>query len=159
MNEPARPLSVTNTLDPVRLAAWRALLSAHAAVVRKIERDLAANWLIPLTWYDVLFTLSGARNHKLRLSELAEQVFLSRSGLTRLVNRLEAAGLLRREACATDRRGAYAVLTSEGHEALRKTWPTYARGIASHFAHHVTEEEARTIRSVLERVDAQARSS
>ena len=138
--------------DESRLAAWRALLNAHAAAVAAIERDLTASGHVPLTWYDVLVALSEAPGERLRLHALAERVVLSRSGLTRLVDRLEAAGLLRREACPTDRRGAFAVLTPEGATTLRQTWPTYARGIAAHFGDFLTLEEAETIETVLGRV-------
>ncbi|MGI8976539.1 MAG: MarR family winged helix-turn-helix transcriptional regulator [Thermomicrobiales bacterium] len=159
MSELKHPSATRKTLDPARLAAWRAMLTAHAAAVGHIERDLSAQGLIPLTWYDVLFALSETPDQKVRLSELAERVLLSRSGLTRLVTRLETAGLLCREACPTDGRGAYAVLTPEGAEMLRMTWPAYARGIANHFAHHVTADEAHIIHSALERVIAQAKDS
>src|SRR5918997_3145626 len=101
-------------LDERHLAAWRTFITAHAAVIDAIERDLRAAGVISLTWYDVLIELAEAPNRRLRLHELARAVVLSRSGLTRLVDRIEAAGLLHREACAEDRRGAYAVLTAEG---------------------------------------------
>ena len=144
-------------LDEPRLAAWRAFLNAHAVVVDLIERDLAAADLIPLTWYDVLVALWEAPGHRLRLHELARAVVLSRSGLTRLVDRLEAAGLLRREPCADDRRGAFAVLTPEGRAAQLRSWPVYSRAIAEHFARHLADEEARTLTEALERVFAAAR--
>ena len=137
--------------DERRLAAWRALLNAHAAAVGAIERRLADGRHIPLTWYDVLVALSEAPGHRLRLSELARAVVLSRSGLSRLVDRLEQAGLLRREACPEDRRGAFAVLTAEGEATLRRTWPAYARGIARHFARFVDEDEARVLAAALGR--------
>lgn len=142
--------------DQVRLAAWRAFLNAHAATIAAIERELAAANLVPLTWYDVLVALSEAPGHRRRLHELARAVVLSRSGLTRLVDRLEAAGLLRREPCPDDRRGAYAVLTPEGEATLRRTWPTYGRGIAEHFARHLSDDDARVLTAALERVHAAA---
>jgi DNA-binding MarR family transcriptional regulator len=107
---------------------------------------------LPLTWYDVLVALVGAPEHRLRLRELAHEVLLSRSGLTRLVDRLEAAGLLRREPDPTDRRGAFAVLTEAGYEALRRTWPLYARGIQDHFARHLEADEAAILARALQRV-------
>lgn len=140
--------------DATRLAAWRALLNAHAAAVGAIERELAAADLVPLTWYDVLVALWEAPAHRLRLHELADRVVLSRSGLTRLVDRLETAGLLRREPCPDDRRGAYAVLTPAGKLTLHRTWPAYARGIAAHFARHLSDDEARVIAGALGRVRA-----
>jgi DNA-binding MarR family transcriptional regulator len=139
--------------NPAGLLAWRALLRAQAAAVGRIERDLAASeGNLPLTWYDVLLALVGEPERRLRLHELARAVVLSRSGLTRLVDRLEAAGLLRREPDPTDRRGAFAVLTEAGYEAVRRTWPAYARGIQEHFARHLQAGEADVLARVLERV-------
>jgi DNA-binding MarR family transcriptional regulator len=140
--------------DETRLAAWRALLNAHAAAVGAIERNLAADGNIPLIWYDVLVALAEAPDERLRLHELADRVVLSRSGLTRLVDRLEQAGLLCRAACPSDRRGAFAVLTDEGRSALRRTWPAYARGIEAHFARHLSRDEAAALAAALDRVAA-----
>jgi DNA-binding MarR family transcriptional regulator len=139
--------------SPDGLVAWRALLRAHAAAVGSIERDLAVSEPdLPLTWYDVLVALVDAPARRLRLRELARDVLLSRSGLTRLVDRLEAAGLLRREPDPTDRRGAFAVLTDEGYTAVRRTWPRYARAIQQHFARHLEPGEAAILARALERV-------
>lgn len=139
--------------SPDGFLAWRAFLRAHAAAVGRIERALAASEPeLPLTWYDVLAALVGAPGRRLRLRELAHEVLLSRSGLTRLVDRLEAAGLLRREPDPTDRRGAFAVLTDDGYEALRRTWPLYARGIQEQFARHLEGDEARILARALQRV-------
>jgi DNA-binding MarR family transcriptional regulator len=145
-------------VDEGRLAAWRAFLTAHAVVIDAIDREMVAAGVVPLTWYDVLVELAEAPEHRLRLHELADRVVLSRSGLTRLVDRLEAAGLVRRESAADDRRGAYAVLTEEGAAAHRRAWPVYARGIAAHFARHLNEDEAATINRALERVLAAERN-
>jgi DNA-binding MarR family transcriptional regulator len=139
--------------DEQRLVAWRALLTTQARAVEAIERDLAAADLVPLTWYDVLVALWEAPDHRLRLHELAREVVLSRSGLTRLVDRLEAAGLLRRESCADDRRGAFAVLTPEGRAAQLKAWPIYARGISAHFGRHLSDTEATILATALGRVN------
>ena len=147
--------------SPDGFLAWRAFLRAHAAAVGRIERDLAASEPeLPLTWYDVLVALVGAPGRRLRLRELANEVLLSRSGLTRLVDRLEAAGLLRREPDPTDRRGAFAVLTEPGYEALRRSWPLYARGIQEQFARHLDDDEAAILARALQRVaDAPERIS
>jgi DNA-binding MarR family transcriptional regulator len=140
--------------DETRLAAWRALLNAHAAAVGEIERDLAAAGCIPLLWYNVLVALSEAPGERLRMHELAERVVLSRSGLTRLVDRLEGAGLLCRAACPGDRRGAFAVLTEEGRSELRRTWPVYAQGIEAHFARHLSADAATAVANALAPVAA-----
>ena len=87
------------------------------------------------------------------MHELAQRVVLSRSGLTRLVDRLEAEGFLTRDRCKTDRRGAYAVITEQGIAALRRAWPIYAKGISQYFAQWLTLEEAQVLGSALERIE------
>lgn len=140
--------------DTLRLAAYRAFITAHAEVVARAERDLMAAGVIPLNWYDVLIEIYESPNRRLRLYELARAVVLSRSTLTRTVDRLEEAGLLKREPDPSDRRGAFAVLTEEGLEAMRQAWPIYANSIVEGFADHLTEDEARTLAAVFERIIA-----
>jgi len=147
---------MSEKLSAVHLAAWRHFITAHAQLIEQIDKELDAAGCVSLQWYDVLIELAEAPELRLRMSELAQKVVLSRSGLTRLVDRLEAEGLLRREACPTDRRGAFAVLTADGLAALRRAWPIYARGIAEHFARHLDDAEARTLTEALERVRAAA---
>jgi DNA-binding MarR family transcriptional regulator len=141
-------------LDDAHLAAWRAFLNAHAAAVSRIERDLAqaGGDLAPLSWYDVLIELLEAPGRRLRQRDLAHKVVLTRSGISRLVDRLEGAGLVSREANPDDRRGDQVVLTDAGRAAVRRTWPAYRRGIAEHFARWVTPDEAAVVTAALERV-------
>jgi DNA-binding MarR family transcriptional regulator len=139
-------------LEPSHLVAWRSFLMAHAALVNQIERALLEAGVVPLSWYDVLFALYEAPERRLRMSELASAIVLSRSGLTRLVDRLEAEGLLARERLASDRRGAFAVLTEKGVEAMRRAWPVYARGIQEHFARFLNDEEARIVTKIFRRM-------
>jgi DNA-binding MarR family transcriptional regulator len=148
---------MADVLTSEQLRVWRALITAQAAVIRRIERDLAAAGAIPLTWYDVLIELYEAPERRMRLYHLADAVVLSRSGLTRLVDRLERAGLLTRELATTDRRGAYAVLTEAGVAAMRQAWPIYARGIRDAFARHLTDAEVGTMAPALERIVTAAR--
>ena len=145
--------------DPIRLAAYRTFITANAEVITRIERDLTAAAVIPLGWYDVLIELYEAPDRRLRLHELARAVVLSRSTLTRTVDRLEQAGLLRREPDPTDRRGAFAVLTDEGLEAMRDAWPFYAQGIVDYFTRHLSDEEARILTAVCKRIRDAARES
>ena len=107
-------------MDEAELATWRAFLNAHAAVIQRIEQDLKAHGLPPLSWYDVLWPLYRAKGRRLRMNKLAEEVVLSRTGLVRLVDRVEAAGLLRREPVPEDGRGSYAVITNDGAVTLRR---------------------------------------
>lgn len=139
-------------LDELRLAAWRNFLTAHANLIDTIDRELKAADRLPLNWYDVLIELFEAPEKRLRLHELAQKVVLSRSGITRLVDRLEAAGLLQREVARGDRRGAFATLTDRGKDAIKKSWLPYSKGIAKHFGAHVSEEEAQIIRDVFARM-------
>ena len=139
-------------LSDQHLAAWRVFLKAHATIIDRIDHDLVAARLPPLSTYDVLIELYEAPEQRLRMHELAERVVLSRSGLTRLVDRLEAEGLLLRDRSGTDRRGAYAVITEQGIATLRQTWPTYARGIAEYFAQWLTLEEAQLLESAFGRM-------
>jgi DNA-binding MarR family transcriptional regulator len=151
---------VSDAIDEFHLAAWRAFINAHASVIDRIEDELAREGQMPLTWYDVLVALAEAEGGRLRMNDLARKVVvLSRSGVTRLADRLEAEGLLRRERTATDRRGAYAVITPKGQEALDRARPVYARGIAGHFASRLSDEEVRTLTAALERIDAAARGT
>ncbi len=138
--------------DPERLAAWRLLLETHAAVVDRLGAELEAECGLPLAWYDVLLQLSGAPQGRLRMRDLADAVLLSRSGLTRLVDRMVAAGLVCREAHPSDGRGANAVLTPAGRAALRRAAPVHLRGIEAHFARHLTDAEAGVLRTALDRV-------
>ncbi|HEX2701312.1 MAG TPA: MarR family transcriptional regulator [Acidimicrobiales bacterium] len=138
--------------DERQLAAWRAFLRAHATVVDRLDRELQDEQGLPLTWYEVLLRLNGATDQRLRLSELAAQLVLSRSGLTRLVDRLVAAGLVERAVCPTDRRGAFAVLTPEGRSRLRRAAPGHLRGVERHFTGLLSPVELDAIRTGLEKV-------
>jgi DNA-binding MarR family transcriptional regulator len=121
-------------LDDDALAAWRAFLTAHAHLTRRISRDLVAAGLPDLAWYDLLWALHRQPRRRLRVSELAREVVLSPTGMSRFVDRAEAAGYVRREADPGDRRAAHVVLTEAGADVLRAMWPVYAAGIERHFA-------------------------
>ena len=141
-------------LDRGREEAWRALITAYSAAVEGIERGLLEAGLPSLSWYDVLLELSVAPGRRLRMHELARAVVLSRSGLTRLVDKLEKAGLLRREPDPADGRGSFAVLTDEGARMRERMWPVYAKGIAENFGAHVSDEEVQVLSRALGRVRA-----
>jgi DNA-binding MarR family transcriptional regulator len=132
---------------------WRAFLTAHARATRRISRDLAAAGLPDLSWYDALWSLYRADGRRLRIRELAGAVALSSTGMTRFVDRLEAEGLVTRESVPGDRRGAYAVITDEGVDLLRRMWPVYKRGIERYFEAPVTAAaEMPAIRAALDGV-------
>ncbi len=121
-------------MDDESLAAWRALLGAHARVTADVEVALAEAGLPPLTWYDVLLPLYRASGRRLRMGALANETTLSRTGLTRLVDRIEREGLLRRDSVAEDRRGSYVVITPVGSAMLKRMWPVYERVLDESFA-------------------------
>ncbi|MEP6817780.1 MAG: MarR family transcriptional regulator [Marmoricola sp.] len=139
-----------------RLAAdaWGAVLQAHAELVPYLDRQLQAAVGLPLTWYDVLLELAAAPGGRLRMSDLADRVVLSRTRVSRLVDELAAGGLLSREQNPDDRRSAYAVLTPLGRARQKAAAPVYLRGITEHFADSLSDDELRTITRALGRAVA-----
>jgi DNA-binding MarR family transcriptional regulator len=121
------------------LATWKAFINAHDRITRQINADLAERGLPDLTWYDALWALRTGEGGRRRMGELGEAVVLSRTAIVRLVDRLEAAGLARREPVPEDRRGAYVVITPDGKATLRRMWPVYSAGIERLFAAHATK--------------------
>jgi DNA-binding MarR family transcriptional regulator len=107
---------------------------------------------MPLSWYEVLVRLSEAPSNTVRMQELARGVFLSKSGLTQVATRMEAAGLIRRESCPTDRRGVNAVLTPEGKRAVRRAAAIHLRGVQEHFARHFDDGELRGLATAMGRL-------
>jgi DNA-binding MarR family transcriptional regulator len=120
-------------LTDVETAAWRGFLHVHANLVRELDRELEAAHGLPLHQYEVLFVLARADAGRMRMSELAGSVLLSQSGLTRLVDRLERAGLVARERCDQDRRGLYARITDEGTRLFAEARVTHLEGVRARF--------------------------
>ncbi len=139
-------------LSDLQLDAWRGLLNAHASLTERIEKALAADGLPPLAWYDVLWALYRAPDHRLRMSELAGHTVVTRSGLTRLVDRMQAAGVVERQPAPGDRRGAYAVVTDAGHDLLRRMWPVYGACVRDGFAAALSDAELGVLRDALGRI-------
>jgi DNA-binding MarR family transcriptional regulator len=135
-----------------QLTAWRNFLQAHAVLVRRLEADLLAEHQLPLASYDVLVQLVEAPERRLRMTELAQRVLISRSGLTRLVDRLEREGLVRREACDDDARGLFAVLTEVGFQRLRRASPTHLRGVASYAIDRLDDGQVEALAQICARI-------
>ncbi len=130
ISEPvAKPLTAR---DP-RLAPWRAFLLAHARVSRRLDEELRAEHDLSFAEYDALLTIAQAPDRRIRMGQIAEEVMLSKSGVTRLIDRLVNDGLVERSACVADARGAEAVLTERGLDRLRAASRTHLRGISEHF--------------------------
>jgi len=144
-------------LDAVHMAAWRGFIEAHARVLARLSDELLAEESLPVTWYDVLVQLSESEGQRLRMQDLADRVLLSQSGLTRLVDRLQQAGLVERVRCAEDGRGMFAQLTPHGLNTLRRAYPTHLRGVREWFADALSAEEAETLARALGRIAADAR--
>jgi DNA-binding MarR family transcriptional regulator len=138
--------------DDWRVGVWRQFLRTHATVVRALEQQLTEDAGLPLGWYDVLLQLAEAPERRLRMAELAERVLLSRSGLTRLVDRLVAEGLVRRERSPEDARGTFTVLTATGVERLRKAVPGHLAAVQEHFLCHFGDDELQQLSTLLTRV-------
>jgi DNA-binding MarR family transcriptional regulator len=128
-------------LDTRELRAWRGMLRVHAALSKQLDAQLEAEHGLPLTSYEVLMYLSDAEHGRMRMHDLASSVLLSRSGLTRLVDRLERDGYLERCSCPHDARGAFAVLTSAGREKLAAARETHLAGVRTMFVRHFSEEQ------------------
>jgi DNA-binding MarR family transcriptional regulator len=142
---PAEPdvreaLSTHRPPNKRELAAWRAFLRAHAGLTRRLEEDLMREQQLPLAMYDVLVQLLEAGG-RLRMTELAGAVLISRSGLTRLVDRMVTAGYVRREPSPGDARGVFAVLTDAGFERLKAASPTHLGGIGAYVVDRLDPEE------------------
>lgn len=130
------------------LASWRSFLRAHATITKALEAELEAEQKLSLAAYDVLVQLSEAPGRRLRMTELADAVLLSRSGVTRLVDRLERSGLVTRSRVADDGRGIAAELTRDGLARLRGASGTHLRGVRAHFVDPLDEPDL----SALERI-------
>ena len=123
----------SNLLSARELAAWRGLLEAHSSLVADLDAELEREHGLPLTSYEVLMYLGDEAAGKLRMGELADRLLLSRSGITRLVDRLVRQGLIERQRCEDDGRGYYARLTPLGVDALSHTRPAHLAGVRRHF--------------------------
>jgi len=140
------------------VAPWRAVLEAHRNVVSVLTEEMAAATGLPLAWYEVLLHLEESARGRLRMHELADLTLLSRSAVTRFVDRMETAGLVERVTCPEDRRGLELVMTDEGRELFKKAGRIHLAGIKQHFLSLLSDAEAATIRTAMERVTEEVRS-
>jgi DNA-binding MarR family transcriptional regulator len=145
--------------EDTHLEAWRALITAHSALVARVEEALADDNLPPLAWYDVLCALDRAEGPGLRPRALGLHLTISKSGLTRLVDRIVAAGLIERHECSSDRRGHVISLTDSGRSILREMEPAFAEIHGTVFASQLSADEARMLGSLLARLQEGACST
>src|ERR671925_585021 len=136
MKPPETQTEPIRELAPAELGAWRGMLRVHSALVKALDAELLGAHSLPLTSYEVLINLEAAPGRRRRMAELADSVLLSRSGTTRLVDRLERDGLLAREDCPDDGRGSFAVLTEGGAQLLARARATHLAGVRERFLRH-----------------------
>jgi DNA-binding MarR family transcriptional regulator len=143
---------VRRELTEPQLEAWTRFLRAHSAITRELEPELAGGHGLTLSDFDVLVQLSQAPGRRLRPVELAKQVLLTRSGVTRLVHGLERAGLVERVPLPDDGRGHLVALTAAGRDVLRRASRTHLAGVRERFADRFEEDELRTLSVLLGRL-------
>ena len=141
-----------HSLSAQELAAWRGMLAVHSSMISRLDSELEREHGLPLSSYEVLLHLANAPDGSLRMGELAERLFLSRSGLTRLIDRLVKAGLVQREVCESDRRGYFALLTDAGRQRFDEARPTHLRGVREHFLSKLDSRDLEALAAAWEKV-------
>ena len=139
-------------LNETELRAWQALLHTHHQVTRKLDAELRAEHGLSMLAYDVLLRLARSPDRRLRMTELAERVMMSPSGLTRMVDRLVGEGLVQRERIEGDARVMLARLTDRGRQVLRRAARTHLRGIREHFTGRLSQAQLRNVAAALEAI-------
>jgi DNA-binding MarR family transcriptional regulator len=134
------------------LKAWVGLVRAQQALLERVEADLKAAELPPLGWYDVLLEINRVPEGHLRQFEIGEKVLLNKHNCSRLLDRLEDEGLVKRQSCKEDRRGAHVAITKEGKALLKKMWPVYERAISEYFGRHLSESEVAELAKLMNRL-------
>ena len=135
-----------------KIGAWHTFLRAHSVVIRTLERKMEEEQHLPLNWFDVLAWLSHAPDGRLRMQVLAKSIYLSSSGLTRLLNRMAAAGLVERQNCPDDRRGWYAIITDKGRATYEQAFPQHTQGVEKQFLSRFNDDEIEILDSLLSRL-------
>ena len=139
-------------LSPEELGAWRGFLRTHSALTRELDAELQSEHGLPLVSYEVLLFLADSPGGRLRMSELAEGVLLSRSGMTRLVDRLVREGLVERERCEGDARGLHAVITPRGRRAFSRARRTHLDGVRRLFLERLSAKEKAQLGEIFARL-------
>ncbi len=143
---------MTADLESETLGAWRTLLFAQAKVLGALETDMMDQHGLAMSWFDVLGRLNQAPGKRLRMHELEESVLFTRSGITRLADRIEEAGLIRRERSAEDRRGVYLVITEAGIARINEVWPDHVASIQSHFGQYLNDQDVESLRNATQKI-------
>jgi DNA-binding MarR family transcriptional regulator len=139
-------------LDDLEMRAWRSLLVAHSRLIARLDAELQASQGMSVQDYGVLVHLSEAEGGRMRMSELADRLLLSPSGLTRRLDGLVRSGLVDRLRCPTDRRGAYAVLTDAGKARLEQAAPDHVDQVRRHFVDRLSRRQLESLVDALDKV-------
>ncbi len=140
-------------------SAWGAFFVAHALATNKIEKVLSEVAPLSMAEYDVMLTIERSAERRIRYSELASSTVYTRSGITRIVKRLEERGLIDRQKCESDKRGAFAVLNDSGAAALRDTWKIYSEEILKVLDPALSKEDATQLEAMMVRIIEQVSSA
>ena len=140
---------MTDHLSENHVSAWVRLTRVSQSRLETVEADLKAAGHPPLVWYDILLELGRAPDGRLRHNEIGGKILLSKSNVTRAVDRLEARGLVRRQECPEDRRSAFVVITKSGRELQARMWPDYRASLARHIGERLSEKEATQLAALL----------
>jgi DNA-binding MarR family transcriptional regulator len=141
---------------PERLRAWRLYFESALALMSVLDDELERDAGIPMRWYDALVHLEDEADG-VRMNELAERILYSKSGFTRVVDRLEAEGLVRRVRPESDRRSIFVVLTDEGRTMLERARRSHRHSIEQHFARHLSDADVKALVRALEQLSAHIR--
>lgn len=152
MTSPAPASDIVDRLEDPRVEAVGMLLEAHNELHHELQRRMEAEHDVPVAWMGVMIALARSPQQRLRMSHLARDMTMSTSGLTRLIDRIEAAGYVRREACPEDRRGLWAVLTDQGLEELASVAPSHLRDVDELVAGALDPDELRQLTDLLRRL-------
>lgn len=139
-------------LNKTQTRAWTSLIKAQQLLIDKIERELKAHGLPPLSWYDILWAIESSKEGRLRLNDIGNVVLLNKYNVTRLVNRLEEKGLVSKETCPQDGRGIFACITEKGRDTRKKMWYFYRNVLNKKFFSNYSEDELINISSLMKRI-------
>jgi DNA-binding MarR family transcriptional regulator len=135
--------------------AWARLVRVEQALLGRIEEDLKAAGLPPLVWYDVLLELVREPGDRLRHRDLHRRMLLAKYNLSRLLDRMEANGLIGRQPVNDDARGEYVRVTTRGRDMQKRMWPVYRRAIAKHFSGRLSIDDIDQLLRILSKVSVE----
>lgn len=151
--------TVNDSLDENHIEVWHSYLETSLRVIEKLDHSLQQFSHISLTDYEILATLANQPEEKIRMSDLANKIFISRSRLTYRIDRLVNVEYVSREECTKDRRGFWAKLTDTGKEKYNESEPNYIRDIENLFIFQLDEEEIKTLKNITKRINSKLKSS